>query len=83
MMSWIERDNERHDDNLRGRTNRWLVGRALIGLAFTAKGIALLMRVPTTEYAQYAFGALLVLGGIAFIYDSARVLIARMRGRTA
>ncbi len=40
ILDWIDRDNARTDAILASRTNTWLIGRALIGVAFAAKGIA-------------------------------------------
>jgi hypothetical protein len=81
IMSWIERSNERDDENLRAYSNRALIGRAIIGVVFGIKGIGLAMR--GAQFWEYALAALLVAGGITFIYTSAQILIARRRGPAA
>ena len=53
IMDWIDRDNERTDEILASRTTLWLVVRTLLGILFTAKGIALAMHathVGTTRW---------------------------------
>jgi ABC-type transport system involved in multi-copper enzyme maturation permease subunit len=77
IMDWIDRDNERTDEILASRTTLWLVGRTLLGIVFTAKGIALAMHA--THVWQYALAPILFAGGIVFAFESAKILAARIK----
>jgi hypothetical protein len=79
IMDWIDRDNERTDEILASRTTLWLVGRTLLGIVFTAKGIALAMHA--THVWQYALAPILFAGGIMFAFESAKILAARIKAR--
>jgi hypothetical protein len=79
IMDWIDRDNERTDEILASRTTLWLVGRTLLGIMFTAKGIALAMHA--THVWQYALAPILFVGGIVFAFESAKILAARIKAR--
>jgi ABC-type transport system involved in multi-copper enzyme maturation permease subunit len=79
IMDWIDRDNERTDEILASRTTLWLVGRTLLGIVFTAKGIALAMHA--THVWQYTLAPILFVGGIVFAFESAKILAARIKAR--
>ena len=79
IMDWIDRDNERTDEILASRTTLWLVVRTLLGILFTAKGIALAMHA--THVWQYALAPILFAGGIMFAFESAKILASRIKTR--
>lgn len=62
---------------LEERTTRWLVGRALLGAIFIAKGAALAMHA--SRPALYVLAVIFVLGGLVYAAESAEVLVKRWR----
>ncbi len=80
ILDWIDRDNARTDAMLAGRTNTWLIGRALIGVAFAAKGT--MLGIYAAHVWQYALAPLLFAGGLMFAFESAQILIGRAKART-
>jgi hypothetical protein len=79
IMDWIDRDNARTDEILASRCSHWLVGRTLLGIAITGKGIAVAMHA--THAWQYALAPLLFAGGIMFAFESVKILVARVEAR--
>lgn len=75
IMDWITRDNARTDEILASRPSAWLIGRTLLGVICTAKGIGL--AVHAAHAWQYALAPLLFAGGIMFAFESAKILLAR------
>ena len=78
ITDWMERDSARTDAMLASRSTHWLIGRTLIGIFVTIKGIALTMHA--THAWQYALAPLLFVGGIVFAFESAKIIVARVRG---
>ena len=79
IMDWIDRDNARTDEILASRPTAWLIGRTLLGVLFTAKGIAL--AVHAAHVWQYALAPMLFAGGIMFAFESAKILLMRTEVR--
>ena len=77
IMDWIERENVRHDEILQSRSSGWLVGRTMLGVFLTARAAHTWLHA-TTGW-RYALAALLAAAGVAFIYDGAQILYARVR----
>ncbi len=75
IMDWITRDNARMDEILASRPTAWLLGRTLLAVLCTAKGIGLAMHA--SHAWQYALAPLLFAGGIIFAFESAKILLAR------
>jgi len=78
IMDWIERETVRQDEILQSRSSGWLAGRTLLGLFLTARAVSVALHA-TTGW-RYALAALLAVAGVAFIYDGAQLLYARVRG---
>ena len=77
IMEWIDRDNARTDEILASRSTHWLVARTLLGVLFTGKGIALGMHA--AHVWQYALAPILFAGGIVFAFESAKIILARLK----
>ena len=78
IMEWIDRDNARTDEILDSRSTHWLVARTLLGVMFMGKGIAL--GVHAAHVWQYALAPILFAGGIVFAFESAKIILARLKG---
>jgi len=75
IQKWIERDNAR----IAASSTRWLIARALFGLAFVAKGTAVFIHA--ADGWHYALGPMLIIGGLAFIIESAQTPARRPKHR--
>jgi uncharacterized membrane protein len=80
IMDWIDRANARTDEILASRSSHWLIGRTLLGVLITGKGIAVAMHA--THAWQYALAPLLFAGGIMFAFESVKILVARIEARS-
>ena len=76
-MEWIDRDNARTDEILASRSTHWLVGRTLLGVLMMGKGIALGMHA--THVWQYVLAPILFAGGIVFAFESAKIILTRLK----
>ena len=80
IMDWIDRGNARTDEILASRSSHWLIGRTLLVILITGKGIAVAMHA--THVWQYALAPLLFAGGIMFAFESLKILVARIEACT-
>jgi hypothetical protein len=80
IMDWIDRANARTDEILASRSSHWLIGRTLLGVLITGKGIAVAMHARHAW--QYALAPLLFAGGIMFAFESVKILVARIEARS-
>jgi hypothetical protein len=78
IMEWMERENARQDEILQSRSTGWLVARTLVGVFLTTRGV--FHGLHASGMGSYALALLLAAGGIAFLYESAQILYARVRG---
>jgi hypothetical protein len=56
---------------------RWLILRALLGVAFVVKGVGLMMHA--SGELPYVFGPLLMVAGVAFAFESIGAMFKRGR----
>ncbi len=80
ILDWIDRDNARTDAILAGRSNTWLIGRTLIGVAVAGKGT--MLGIDAAHAWQYALAPLLLAGGLMYAFESVKILIGRAKGRS-
>lgn len=76
IQRWIEGDDAKQAEALKTKTTSWFVLRACLGLAFLAKAAHFAMTA--TGPGGYLPAALFTAGGIAWLFEGAQGVRARL-----
>jgi hypothetical protein len=77
LEAFFERENDLHDEILRGRPTWWHVGKIALGVAFVGRSVAIALKA--SGVGGYALAVLMFAGGAYLAYEGFAMLRERRR----